>query len=70
MAKGTIERAIELAREGNCRTVDDIRRTLAEERFSNVKAHTAGAGIRRQLKELMQGARAASAGDQPTGSGF
>ena len=49
-----IERAFELAREGQCRSLDDIRRTLAREHFGNVNAHLAGLGIRNQLRRLMR----------------
>jgi hypothetical protein len=49
-----IERAFELAREGQCRTLDDIRRALSRERFANVNAHLAGLGIRNQLRKLMR----------------
>ena len=52
-AGGTVERAFELARDGRCRTLEEIRRTLAREQFGNVDAHLAGFGIRTQLKALM-----------------
>lgn len=54
----TIERAFELAREGGCASVEDIRRTLSREGFSGVDAHLAGLGLRNQLKVLMRQARA------------
>jgi hypothetical protein len=44
-----IERAFQLAREvGN---IDDIRRTLRQEGYSNVDAHLAGASIKADLKK-------------------
>jgi hypothetical protein len=46
---GTVERAFQLARSGECQTIDDIRRQLAREQCSNVDAHLAGSSIRRQL---------------------
>jgi hypothetical protein len=64
MGKGTVERAFELARMGSCRTVEDIRCCLSHESHSSVDAHLAGAGIRKQLKELMRTPRGASSGNQ------
>jgi len=46
---GTVERAFQLARSGECQTIDDIRRQLAREHCTNVDAHLAGSSIRRQL---------------------
>jgi hypothetical protein len=46
---GTVERAFQLARSGECQTIDDIRRQLAREQCTNVDAHLAGSSIRRQL---------------------
>ena len=60
--KNLIERAFELASEGNCRSVDDIRRKLTAERFGNVEAHLGGTTIRKQLKALIK-KRADSGGD-------
>ena len=45
-----IERAFQLARAS--RSIDDIRRTLREEGYSNVDAHLAGASIKADLKKL------------------
>lgn len=47
--KTTVERAFELAREGQCRSVDDIRRQLKAERFDAVEGHLSGGTLRRQL---------------------
>ena len=52
--KNVIERAFELARAGDCRTLAEIRRALSRERYSGVDAHMAGLGIRNQLKALMR----------------
>lgn len=47
--QNVIERAFQLAREvGN---IDDIRKTLRQEGYSNVDAHLAGASIRADLKK-------------------
>ena len=48
--KSTVQRAFELAREGNCRSLDDIRRKLSAERFESVDAHLGGVSVRKQLK--------------------
>jgi hypothetical protein len=48
-----IERALQLARgTGN---VEDIRKTLRREGYSNVDAHLCGASIRAQLKRQFVG---------------
>jgi hypothetical protein len=44
-----IERAFQLARDSN--SVDDIRKVLRQEGYSNVDAHLAGAAIKAQLKK-------------------
>jgi hypothetical protein len=45
-----IERAFQLARAS--KSIDDIRRTLRDEGYSNVDAHLAGASIRQDLMRL------------------
>jgi hypothetical protein len=44
-----IERAFQLAPEAT--SVEDIRKTLRHEGYSNIDAHLAGASIRAQLKK-------------------
>ena len=44
-----IERAFQLARESG--NLDDIRRILRKEGYSNVDAHLAGASIKADLKK-------------------
>jgi hypothetical protein len=51
--KNLMERAFELASDSSCRSLDDIRRQLAAEQFSNVQGHLGGAAIRKQLKALI-----------------
>ena len=46
---GTVERAFQLARSGECFNVEDIRRQLRREQCSNIDAHLAGSSIRKQL---------------------
>lgn len=52
--KSTVERAFELAREGSCRSVADIRKQLAAERYESVQAHLTGTAIVGQLKALLK----------------
>lgn len=52
----TIERAFELADEGVCRTVADIRTQLKREQHDAVDAHMAGSEVQRQLKKRMSSA--------------
>ena len=51
--KTIAERAFELAREGKCRSLDDIRRQLTKEGFESVHSHLAGSLIGKQLKSLI-----------------
>ena len=49
-----MERAFELAREGNCLTVQQIRKQLSIEGYSAVHAHLEGASIVKQLQAAMR----------------
>lgn len=51
---GTVARAFELAREGTCQTIEDIRRQLEREKYEAIGAHLTGLSIRRQLSEIMK----------------
>lgn len=57
-----LERAFELARTGNCRTVDELRSELKREGFDNntILSNIAGPSIRKQLAALI-----AARPDQP-----
>lgn len=57
----TLERAFALARSGTCAGLDDIRRTLKQERYDQVEAHLAGFSIGKQLRALCEEARRADA---------
>jgi hypothetical protein len=57
MEPSIIERAFELARSGEYATIDDIRKRLKSERYSQVDAHLAGISVRRQLLDLCREAR-------------
>lgn len=47
----TIERAFQLAREAN--DIEEVRKGLRQEGYSNVDAHLAGASIRADLKKQL-----------------
>ena len=50
----TIERALQLARGGSCRTVDDVRRRLKTERYDGVDAHLKGSLQKQVAAELVK----------------
>ena len=52
---GTIERAFEIARSGTCRNVEDIRKRLKREGYSDARSHLDGPAIRKQLADLIRG---------------
>lgn len=49
---GTVERAYELARNGSCANVEEIRAQLTRERYSSVDAHLSGQATSRHIIEL------------------
>ena len=54
--RNIFERAFELARDGRCRSMDDIRRKLKAERYDAVDGHLAGPTIGKQLKAAIKAA--------------
>jgi hypothetical protein len=54
VTESTVARAFELAREGTCRSVDDVRKQLKLEGYGNAEAHLAGSSIKKQLIALMK----------------
>lgn len=60
----TVERALELARSGICRSVDDIRRALKSEGYEAVDSHLQGSSLTKQLKAAL-GQRGALARNGP-----
>ncbi len=54
--RNIFERAFELARDGRCQSMDDIRRKLKAEKFDAVDGHLAGPTIAKQLKAAIKGA--------------
>jgi hypothetical protein len=49
----TVERAFQLAREGACHSVNDIRDRLLREGYANVLNHTSGMSIKKQLGAIL-----------------
>jgi hypothetical protein len=49
----TVERAFQLARDGACHSVNDIRERLLREGYPNVLSHTAGMSIKKQLNAIL-----------------
>lgn len=54
----TLERAFELARSGQCDSVNDLRQRLRREGYDAVHLHLHGASINKQLADLMHAAKA------------
>jgi tRNA G26 N,N-dimethylase Trm1 len=48
----TIERAYQMARSGECRSLEEIAIGLRREGYEAVAAHLAGASIRRDLRQI------------------
>lgn len=61
-----IERAFALAREGRCRTMDDLRRNLTAEDYEAVASYLAGGSIQKQLRALLAAAAGEAAGSADT----
>lgn len=62
MHPSIIERAFELAQTGECGSIDDIRKRLKAEQYSQVDAHLAGISVRRQLLDICREAKGEAAG--------
>lgn len=52
--KTTVERAMELARSGSCRNVDDVRRALTREHHDAVLSHLSSPSLKRQLQQMIR----------------
>ena len=50
----TIERAFQIAREGSCRSVDDIRKTLKAEGFDSIDAYVSGSIVKQLKAEIVK----------------
>lgn len=50
-----LKRAFELARSGNLDSVTSIKRALTGEGYGNVRQHLDGAGIQKQLADIVAG---------------
>jgi hypothetical protein len=55
--QGTVARAFELARSGECDSVAAIRGKLAKEGFPSISDHLDGLSIKRQLGALIKGGK-------------
>ena len=53
--QSTLERAFQLAREGSCNSVTEVRATLRREGFGGVDQHLAGMSVQTQIKNLIAG---------------
>lgn len=63
----TVERAFELARSGNCRSIEEIVRRLKQEQMDQVDAHLGGSSIRKDLRQACAESRTLRhRGDDPT----
>ena len=54
---GVVERALQLAGSGECRTLGDIHQRLRREQFTQIPEHLAGRSIKAQLNQLMADAQ-------------
>lgn len=56
-----IQRSFELVQSGQCRSVEELKKGLKQEGFSQnlIDAHLAGAGIRRELNKILADKRRA-----------
>jgi hypothetical protein len=59
----TIERAFQLAREGACRSIGDIRNQLTAEGYDGVHGHLDGMSLKRQLNAALAARGAAATHD-------
>ena len=54
-AYSTVERAFQLARSGECQSIEDLRSMLSREGYSDAGAQTSFPLVRKQLMDLMLG---------------
>jgi hypothetical protein len=59
----TIKRAFELARSGECQSIQELKKRLSSERHSAVEQHLAGLSIRKQLNGIIAERRQSQGGD-------
>lgn len=52
-----LERAFDLARNGTCRSVEEIAKRLKQEHYESVETHLGGASLRKELRQLCAQAR-------------
>jgi virulence-associated protein VapD len=63
----TLERAYELAREGRCRTVSDIKQALSAEGFDRIQDSLYGPTLSADLRKLCQAHYVAPPGETAEG---
>lgn len=63
----TLERAYELAREGRCRTVSDIKQALSSEGYDRIQDSLYGPTLSADLRKLCQAHYVPPAGDTAEG---
>ena len=63
----TLERAYELAREGRCRTVSDVKQALSAEGFDRIQDSLYGPTLSAALRKLCQENYVAPAEDETAG---
>lgn len=61
MQEGTVSRAFELAKGGQCKTISDIRRRLKQEGYSAIEEHFSGPTMKKQLTSLLRSAQSDAA---------
>jgi hypothetical protein len=50
----TVARAFQLARSGNCRTMDELRKALKAEKHDAVDGHLTSGSLTKQLRALLR----------------
>lgn len=58
MSSDLLRRAFELADSGRCINITAVRRALERERFEGIDGHFAGTGLKKQLLDRIEKARA------------
>lgn len=64
--KSVVERAFELARDGKCQNMREIKTTLKKEQFSNVTDYLSGPSIKRQISMVIRQRRLGAEGANAT----
>ncbi len=54
---GIVQRALEVAREGDCRTITQVSERLRREGYTHIASNLSGGGLRKQLRGIMKAER-------------